>query len=103
MTADPDPPPQAAVNPSPEPGHRRVFISYSHDTAAHRDPVLALSERLRRDGIDTLLDRYIEGSPVQGWPRWMLDQLDAADSVLLVCTETYCRRFRRIWCVFRRT
>ena len=94
MTADPDPPPQAAVNPSPEPGHRRVFISYSHDTPAHRDQVLALSERLRRDGIDTLLDRYIEGSPVQGWPRWMLDQLDAADSVLVVCTETYYRRFR---------
>ena len=76
------------------PGHRRVFISYSHDSAAHRDQVLALSERLRQDGIDTLLDRYIEGSPVQGWPRWMLDQLDAADSVLVVCTETYYRRFR---------
>ena len=94
MPTDPNPPPPAAANPSPAPGHRRVFISYSHDSPAHRDQVLALSERLRRDGIDTGLDRYIEGSPVQGWPRWMLDQLDAADSVLVVCTETYYRRFR---------
>ena len=54
---------------------------------------LALAKRLRRGGIDTLLDRYIEGSPAQGWPRWMLDPLDAADSVLVVCTETYYRRF----------
>jgi hypothetical protein len=71
-----------------------VFISYSHDSDNHRELVLALSERLRDDGIETLLDRYINGSPEQGWPRWMLDQLNAADSVLVVCTETYYRRFR---------
>jgi tetratricopeptide (TPR) repeat protein len=73
---------------------KKVFISYSHDSDTHRDRVLALSERLREDGIETLLDRYINGSPAQGWPRWMLDQLDAADAVLVVCSETYYRRFR---------
>ncbi|HEV2842354.1 MAG TPA: SEFIR domain-containing protein [Chthoniobacterales bacterium] len=73
---------------------KRVFISYSHDSDAHRERVLALSERLRADGIETLLDQYVNGLPPQGWPRWMLDQLDAADSVLVVCTETYYRRFR---------
>jgi tetratricopeptide (TPR) repeat protein len=73
---------------------KRVFISYSHDSEAHRDRVLALSERLREDGVETLLDRYVNGSPPQGWPRWMLDQLDAADAVLVVCSETYYRRFR---------
>lgn len=72
----------------------KVFISYSHDSLEHRDKVLALSERLRADGIETLLDQYVNGSPLQGWPRWMLDQLDAADFVLVVCTETYYRRFR---------
>lgn len=71
-----------------------VFISYSHDSDVHRERVLALSERLRADGIETLLDQYVNGSPEQGWPRWMLDQLDAADYVLVVCTETYYRRFR---------
>ena len=73
---------------------KTVFISYSHDSAEHRERVLGLSERLRDDGIETILDRYINGSPAQGWPRWMLDQLDAADSVLIVCTEIYYRRFR---------
>jgi SEFIR domain len=72
----------------------RVFISYSHDNEAHRENVLALSERLRKDGIETIIDQYVNGVPKQGWPRWMLDQLDAADYVLVVCTETYYRRFR---------
>lgn len=71
-----------------------VFISYSHDSPEHRDRVLALSERLRRDGFDTRLDSYVNGAPATGWPRWTEDQLDAADCVLIVCTETYHRRFR---------
>ena len=31
---------------------KTVFISYSHDSEEHREKVLALSERLREDGID---------------------------------------------------
>jgi len=71
-----------------------VFISYSHDSDEHRKRVLALSERLREDGIETLLDQYVNGTPPERWPRWMMNQLDAADFVLVVCTETYYRRFR---------
>lgn len=72
-----------------------VFISYSHDSEEHRQRVLGLSERLRADGIETILDRYVEnGSPSEGWPRWMLNGLDWATHVLCVCTETYYRRFR---------
>ena len=73
---------------------KTVFISYSHDSEAYREKVLALSERLREDGIDTILDQYVNGSPPEGWPRWMLNGLDAADSVIVVCTESYYRRFR---------
>ena len=72
----------------------KVLISYSHDSAAHREYVLSLSERLRDDGIETVLDQYENGTPEQGWPRWMLDQLDVAQKVLVICTETYYRRFR---------
>ena len=72
----------------------RVFLSYSHDSDAHRERVLALSERLRQDGIDTILDQYVNGTPPEGWPRWMLDRLDESDRVLLICTPTYYRRFR---------
>lgn len=72
-----------------------IFISYSHDSDEHRERVLALSERLRADGIETILDRYVErGSPPEGWPRWMQNGLDKATHVLCVCTETYYRRFR---------
>ncbi len=71
-----------------------VFISYSHDSPEHRQRVLALSERLRSGGIDTRLDAYVNGTPTAGWPRWVLDSLEEADAVLVVCTETYYRRFR---------
>jgi len=74
--------------------HPKVFISYSHDSEAHRDRVLRLSERLRVDGFETMLDRYVEGTPPQGWPRWMLNQIDWAEYILFVCTQTYYRRFR---------
>jgi tetratricopeptide (TPR) repeat protein len=72
----------------------RVFISYSHDSPEHAQRVVEFSERLRDDGIDSQVDQYVNGAPSEGWPRWMLNQLDAADFVLLVCTETYYRRFR---------
>jgi tetratricopeptide (TPR) repeat protein len=71
-----------------------VFISYSHDSEEHRETVLRLAQRLRNDGFDAWVDQYVNGTPEQGWPRWMLDQLDEADFVLAVCTETYYRRFR---------
>ena len=72
----------------------RVFLSYSHDSNAHRERVLSLSVRLREDGIETFLDQYENGTPPRGWPRWMLDRLDEADRVLVICTPTYYRRFR---------
>jgi hypothetical protein len=71
-----------------------IFVSYSHDSIEHREKVLRLAERLRRDGLDARLDQYVNGTPEQKWPRWMLDQLDDASFVLVVCTETYYRRFR---------
>lgn len=70
----------------------RVFVSYSHDSAEHRDRILGLANRLRSDGIDCRIDQH-EVSPRQGWPRWMADEIGLADYVLVVCTETYKRRF----------
>lgn len=72
----------------------RVFITYSHDSHAHRERVLTLANRLRLHGVDCRLDIY-EESPPQGWPQWMIDQIVAADYVLVICTETYLRRFDR--------
>lgn len=78
---------------SSEPDLPKVFISYSHDSPQHADRVLALSDRLRADGIDCHIDQY-EISPPEGWPRWMNRQIERADFVLVVCTETYERRFK---------
>jgi hypothetical protein len=74
--------------------HPKVFISYSHDSPEHERRVWALADRLRKHGVDAQFDRYVAGTPPEGWPRWMLDRLDWADFVLVICTETYYRRFR---------
>jgi tetratricopeptide (TPR) repeat protein len=68
-----------------------VFISYSQDSAEHMDRVLALSNRLREDGIDCILDQY-EDSPAEGWPRWTEKQIHQADFVLMICTQVYYNR-----------
>lgn len=71
-----------------------VFISYSHDSDVHRARVFSLSEKLRSDGLQPVLDRYVEeGSPAEGWPRWMMNGLNGAASILCICTEVYLRRF----------
>jgi hypothetical protein len=70
----------------------RVFLSYSHDSAEHAARVLALADALCAVGIDVILDRYVHPAPEQGWPRWMDQNIEAVRFVLLVCTETYCRR-----------
>ncbi len=69
----------------------RVFISYSHDSAEHRDRVLDLASRLRDDGIDAMIDQYVQFPP-EGWPNWCEAQIRRADFVLMVCTEVYLRR-----------
>ena len=61
-------------------------------TIARRSPVLPRDCAV--DGLDVMIDQYVNGSPVEGWPEWMLNQLDEAAYVLVVCTETYYRRFR---------
>jgi len=71
----------------------KVFVSYSHDSPEHLERVLRLSDRLRRDGIDCIIDQY-EISPRAGWPRWTMSQVEEARFVLVACSETYHRRVR---------
>ncbi|MGN6369952.1 MAG: SEFIR domain-containing protein [Phycisphaerae bacterium] len=70
----------------------KALISYSHDSRFHEDRVLELADRLRAEGVDCSLDQY-EISPVGGWPAWMARELKSANFVIIVCTETYRRRF----------
>lgn len=68
-----------------------VFVSYSHDTPEHITAVLDLSNRLRGEGIDCVLDQY-EASPPEGWPRWMVAKIRSCRYVVMICTEAYNRR-----------
>ena len=70
----------------------RVFISYSWDSVDHTGRVLELADALRGRGIDVILDQYVHPTPEEGWPRWQEWNIDKAEFVLMVCTETYRRR-----------
>jgi hypothetical protein len=69
----------------------KVFISYTHDSKEHIDKILEISDKLRLEGVDVILDQY-EQSPSQGWPKWMDQNINNADFVLVVCTENYYKR-----------
>jgi hypothetical protein len=69
----------------------KLFISYSHDSPEHIERVLELSNSLRQDaGIDSEIDQY---HTMLNWPLWMEQKIEWADYVLIVCTETYLRRW----------
>ena len=71
-----------------EDNNPKVFISYSQDSLAFADQVLEFSNKLRSEGIDTILDQY-EESPAEGWPRWMDRNIDKADYVLVIGSNGY--------------
>jgi tetratricopeptide (TPR) repeat protein len=75
-----------------EAGMSKIFISYSHDSQEHCDLVLVLSNRLIEDGLECILDQYMDPPPPEGWPKWMDKQLRDADLVIIICTETYYSR-----------
>lgn len=70
----------------------KVFISYSLDSEEHQNKVLGLAQALRDDGIHCMIDQFVL-SP-DNWDRWMLDQIDESNFVLIVCSERYYRRYR---------
>ena len=70
----------------------KVFISYSHDSHDHVSRVYALAQTLRIDGIDCNIDQFALAP--DNWDRWMLDQIESADFVLIICSERYYRRYR---------
>ncbi|HWN67986.1 MAG TPA: SEFIR domain-containing protein, partial [Haliangium sp.] len=87
-------PPPVRGDTMQRPTNPAVFISYTHDSEAHRQQVLDLAQQLRADGADCVMDRFVNGSPPEGWPLWMERQVQRADFVLVVCTATYLRRYR---------
>lgn len=69
----------------------KVFISYAHESEMLSDQVLNFSNELRSLGIDAEIDQY-EEAPPQGWAKWMLQQIDESDFVLVVASPIYYAR-----------
>jgi len=83
---------------SPDPNVRPrkqpyVFISYSWEQ--YKEDVPNLANWLRPQGVEAWIDQWVIGAPKQGWPQWMQDQVEKANFVLIVCTESYKRRLER--------
>lgn len=68
--------------------HPKVFISYSHENSEYENRILEFANRLRAEGIDANIDLY-EEAPAEGWPRWMENQINDADYVLVVSSRSY--------------
>lgn len=68
--------------------HPKVFISYSHQNAEYENQILEFANHLRADGIDANIDLY-EESPAEGWPRWMENQINNSDFVLVINSKSY--------------
>jgi len=66
----------------------RAFISYSHDSPAHKSWVLKLGSDLRAIGVDVVLDQW-DLAPGQDVSLFMQKGISEADRVLLVCSSDY--------------
>lgn len=69
----------------------KAFISYSHDSQAHKKWVLDLATRLRNAGVDAILDQW-ELGPGSDLTHFMETNLAQADRVLMICTDPYVRK-----------
>lgn len=68
-----------------------IFVSYSWETPEHKEWVFHLSERLRKEGINVILDRW--DLPLGGDRTYFMENsVRISDFVLLVCTPTYAQK-----------
>lgn len=66
----------------------RVFISYSHDSAEHKQWVLEFATTLRNRGVDAVLDQW-DLKPGDDLPEFMEQNLATAEYAIMVCTNRY--------------
>jgi hypothetical protein len=69
----------------------KVFISYSHDSAKHKQWVLEFATTLRNRGVDAILDQW-DLKPGDDLPEFMEQNLEDADCAVMVCTERYVKK-----------
>jgi hypothetical protein len=66
----------------------KAFISYSHESSAHKDWVLKLASDLRARGVDVVLDQWdlVAGQDVS---LFMQRGISEADRVIMICSSAY--------------
>ena len=69
----------------------KVFVSYSHDSDDHKEWVLQLSTKLRRNGVDVTLDQWDLGAG-NDMTLFMEKGVRDSDRVLVICTDAYVRK-----------
>ncbi len=72
-----------------------VFLSYRHATEAEDAEVLALSDRLREDGVDATVDCYVQHPP-EGWAKWMEKQYNEKQYIVVVISREYLEEFNQV-------
>jgi hypothetical protein len=80
----------ASAEPGGEVEDPVVFVSYAHESGAHKDLVLDFCRFLRSKGVRAWVDRYDEGQR-QDWDDWMAAKIDNAAFVLVIASPTYRR------------
>lgn len=72
----------------------KAFISYSHDSPAHKDWVLKLASDLRAKGVDVVLDQWdlVAGQDVS---LFMQKGISEADRVIMICSSAYVAKSER--------
>ena len=68
-----------------------ILFAVEADDRSRQVQLLALADRLNRDGVDTEISLY-HSSPPEGWNVWM-EQMAVNRVALVACTELYRDRF----------
>lgn len=70
---------------------KRVFVSYSHDSDAHKDWVRGLGEYLAANGIEVVLDQW-DVRLGDDLPAFMENAIRRTDRVIAICTDVYVQK-----------
>jgi hypothetical protein len=70
----------------------RVFVTYAHDSQAHKDQVRRFAEFLRAHiGLDVYLDQW-DDHRRRDWSAWAIKHLTESDFILVIGSPQYKRR-----------
>lgn len=74
-----------------KPRRRTVYLSYSWDSAGHKDWISKFAIRLEANGLEVIVDQW-HLKLGDSLPHFMETAVDTSDFVLLICTPTYKKR-----------